>query len=199
VSKAEAKRISVARAVSQLHGIALSERCANLGLPIPAGGVLRFRMFDSEMELDARSFELKDLRRGEHAKADDHILLLHFLLHESPLIPSDKLVSFREFPGGGFYLEPFLSRCAKPLVKRFGNDIEAMKASAARFDHEPFEIGDLGLRIHALGHLQVVIVYRLGDDEFPPAAEILFNQPVRDVFCAEDAAVLASRVCFGLF
>jgi hypothetical protein len=28
---------------------------------------------------------------------------------------------------------------------------------------------------------------------------LFFNTPVRRAFCAEDAVVLASRICFGLF
>jgi hypothetical protein len=43
-----------------------------------------------------------------------------------------------------------------------------------------------------------MLVYRAGDDEFPASADLLFDACIRRVFCAEDAAVLGSRVCLGL-
>ena len=68
-----------------------------------------------------------------------------------------------------------------------------------RFDFQPLEYGDFSARIHAIGCLYVTLIYRLGDDEFPAEAELFFNAPVKRVFCADDASVLAGRICFGLF
>jgi hypothetical protein len=59
-------------------------------------------------------------------------------------------------------------------------------------------LGDLPARIHALGNLHLTLVYHLGDDELPPAADVLFDGCIRRVFGAEDAAVMASRICLGL-
>ena len=57
---------------------------------------------------------------------------------------------------------------------------------------------DLGARIHAFGPLHVTLVYYRGDEELGPSAELLFDAAIRAAFAAEDAAVLASRVCLGL-
>ncbi|MHB9138667.1 MAG: DUF3786 domain-containing protein, partial [Victivallaceae bacterium] len=42
------------------------------------------------------------------------------------------------------------------------------------------------------------LIYRAGDDEFPPEAEVLFDAAVKRVYVAEDAAVMAGRICIGL-
>jgi len=42
------------------------------------------------------------------------------------------------------------------------------------------------------------LVYRRGDDEFGPSAEVFFDSGLRKVFSAEDAATIASRICIGL-
>jgi hypothetical protein len=169
-----------------------------LKLPVPEHGRLAVRVFGADYTMTTDSFELLDAKTGSEAKEVDRILFLHLLLCEHPLIDSDELISFRAFPGGAFYLEPFLSRSVRPLVKRYGNRLEELQKAVNRFDFQPMGIGDFSVRIHGLGCLTVTLVYRLGDDEFPAEAELFFNAPVRRAFCAEDAVVLASRICLGL-
>ena len=68
----------------------------------------------------------------------------------------------------------------------------------SRYDWVPFEAGDLGERIHAVGRLDATLVYHRGDEEFGPAAEILFDACIKRVYTTEDVAQLASRICVGL-
>jgi hypothetical protein len=120
-------------------------------------------------------------------------------LCEQPLQPSDELIPFREFPGGMFYFEPFLSRTVRPLVKRYGNNLEKLKETLSYLDYEELELGDFGARIHCFGCIYITLIYRLGDEEFPAEAELLFNRPAKHALSAEDAVVMAARICFRLF
>jgi hypothetical protein len=199
MSKQDAQLEAIRQAVSKLQQIDLLARCAALKLPAPIDGRLKLRAFGTDFELTTNTFELMVCKTGAPAKEADRILVLHLLLCDVPLSPSDELVTFRDFAGGGFYLEPFLSRTVRPLVKRYGNKLDELKAAMNRFDFQSLELGDFSARIHGVGCLYVTLVYRLGDDEFPAEAELLFNAPVKRAFCAEDAAVLAGRICFGLF
>lgn len=198
MSKQTAQREAIRQAIEKLQPIDLLARCALLKLPAPEHGRLALRAFGADYTMTTDSFELLDAKTGSAAKEVDRILLLHLLLCEYPLIDSDELISFRTFPGGAFYLEPFLSRSVRPLVKRYGNRLEELQKAVNRFDFQPMGIGDFSVRIQGLGCLTVTLVYRLGDDEFPAEAELFFNAPVRRAFCAEDAVVLASRICLGL-
>lgn len=199
MSKQDAQIEAIRQAVEKLRDIDLAVRCEMLKLPQPEGEKLKIRAFAQDFELNVSTFELLNVKTGAPAKDADRILILHLLLCELPLTPSDELVTFRDFPGGSFYLEPFLSRTVRPLVKRYGNRLDELKAAMSRFDFQPLELGDFSARIHAVGCLYVTLIYRLGDDEFPAEAELFFNTPVKRAFCAEDAAVLAGRICFGLF
>ncbi len=199
MSKQDAQAEAIRRAVAKLKTVDLLARCADLKLPAPVDGCLNLRAFGADFKLITDTFELMVCKTGAPAKDADRILVLHLLLCELPLTPSDELVTFRDFPGGSFYLEPFLSRTVRPLVKRYGNRLDELKAAMSRFDFQPLELGDFSARIHAVGCLYVTLIYRLGDDEFPAEAELFFNTPVKRAFCAEDAAVLAGRICFGLF
>ncbi len=199
MSKQDAHDEAIRRAVDKLKTVDLFARCLALKLPAPVGGRLNLRAFGADFQLTIDTFELLVSKTGVPAKDADHILILHLLLCESTLNPSDELITFRDFPGGIFYLEPFLSRTVRPLAKRYGNRLDELKAAMNRFDFQLLEHGDFSARIHAVGCLYVTLIYRLGDDEFPADAELFFNAPVKRVFCADDASVLAGRICFGLF
>ena len=199
MSKAEAQSEAIERAVEKLREVNLSARCALLNLPQPENGILKFRAFAINFELNTETFELFKKRSGDPAKDSDRILILHLLLCEQPLRPSDELVSFRDFPGGMFYLKPFYSRTAVPLAERYGNNLEKLKETLSYLDYEEVDLGDFAARVHCIGCLYLTLIYRLGDDEFPAEMELLFNVPTQRAFCAEDAVVMAERVCFRLF
>ena len=199
MSKKAAQEEAVRQAVEKLQGVDIAARCAQLNLPQPESGILKFRAFAIHFELDTETFELVKRPSGDPAKETDRILILHLLLCEQPLRPSDELIAFREFPGGMFYQEPFLSRTVRPLVKRFGNNLDQLKETLSYLDFEELGLGDFSARIHCFGCITITLIYRLSDEEFPAEAELLFNRPAKHALSAEDAVVMAARVCFRLF
>lgn len=193
-----AQRAVVDRAAGELMRIDLGSRCRMLGLPSPQEGGLRFRAFGLDLLLTLPSFDLVLAESGNPAKLGDHILVLHYLQCDRRVTPTGDLISFRDLPGGRFYWQPFLSRGIEPLTRRIGDDLGLLTRRLSRYDWAPCEAGDLGARIHAIGRLDATLVYHRGDEEFGPAAEILFDACTRRVYSTEDVAQLASRICIGL-
>jgi len=185
-------------AVERLRGVDIAGRCESLGLPGLRDGSVQMRAFGEDMRLLLPGFQLVFAGNEEPVKAGDRILVLHYLLCDLPVEEKGELISFRELTGGQFYWEPFRSRTVRPLVGKIGNDLELLKTNLNRFDWEPVSLGDLGARIHAVGKLHCTLVYRTGDEEFPPAADFLFDSSFKRVYNAEDAAVLAGRICLSL-
>lgn len=179
-----------------------SVRCARLGIPDPAvtGGVLRLVVLGTTVELRPPEFQASVAGSDKPPKPADHLLALHYLLGEVPVIPTGDWITFRDFPGGQFYWEPFLSRSITVLIGRIGNNLAVLKDHLGRFSAavEPLSDGGLQATIQALGAIQMMLVYRPGDDEFPPSADVLYDSCARRILCAEDAAALASRFCLGL-
>ncbi len=198
MSQKEAQQKSLQKAKEELKKIDLTTQCRLLDLPSPDNNNLQLRIFGIDMTLDLSNLKLIITENNEPAKLSDHILLLHYLLNNKPIIPTQEEITFRQLPGGQFYWQPFLSRTANPLLGRIGNNPDLLKKNLGRFDWEPVSMGDLGAKIHGLGKLHVTLIYHKGDDEFGPAIDILFNSCIKDVFTAEDTAVLASRICLGL-
>jgi hypothetical protein len=197
MSKQEAQLEAIRRAKEKLTTVDLTARCSQLGLPIPQQGQMRFRAFDVELCLDS-SFDLVDTNTGKPARLGDHILVLHYLLCDVPLEPTGEWITFRDMPGGQFYWQPFLSRSINPLLARIGNNIELLQERLKRFDWQPTGGGDFAAVINGIGKLDAMLVYNLGDEEFGPAAQILFDACMKRVYVTEDIAQFAGRICLGL-
>ncbi len=186
-------------ALERLRGVDLARRCADLGLPGPRpDGSIILRAFGRDLELAPPDFDMVDVTTRETRHVFERILVLRYLGHEGPLKPSGELISFRDLPSGMFYWGPFRERSAAMLEKRIGNDTDLLRTRLDRFDWESYHAGDLGAVIHAVGAIRLYLIYRRGDEEFPPSAEILFDSVLRRVYSGEDAAVLAQRICAGL-
>lgn len=198
MSKKTGYEATIRAAVEKLRDIDLPGRCAGLGLPKPHEDRLEFRAFGTGMVLRLPDFELFQAGTDTPAKVSDRVLVLHYLLCDLPIPATDELISFRQMESGMFYWEAFLSRSVRPLAERIGNNLELLEKNLNRFDWQPVSLGDLGARIHAIGKVYVTLIYRLGDEEFPASADILFDAGIKRVYVTEDAAVLAGRICMGL-
>jgi hypothetical protein len=198
MSKTDGINEAIELAVGQLENTDMNTRARLLGLEMADDSNIKMRVFGKDMLLNTACFSLKNAADGKDAKPADRLLALHYLRCELPVKPAGELISFRDFSGGQFYYQPFLARTVIPLAGRFGNDLEQLKKNLGRFDWTPLNLGDFAAEIHALGALSVTLIYRLGDDEFPAEAEVLFDASAKRIFEAEDAAVTAGRICIGL-
>jgi hypothetical protein len=182
-------------AVEKLSSVDVAGRCRILELPPPdSDGTVTIGAFGHRLSLTPPEFNAVT-ESGDKADAVERILALHYLLCEIHVVPSGEIISFAELPGGQFYLGPYSKRTVSQLVRYFGNDVGLLRERAGRLDYEPVDIGDFGALINVIGKLKFLLVYRAGDDEFPPSADILFDSSIKKVFCNEDAAAAAGRLC----
>jgi len=183
-------------------GPSLSDRCARTGLPVPAtaNDAVRMPFFGKTLTLQPPGFDGLIVETGLPPKPSEHLLALHYLACDLPVTPENRWITFREFPGGAFYWPAFLSRAIHPLIKAIGNDLVKLRERLARFSamNEDGPADTVSARMVAVGKIEVLLVYRAGDEEFPPSADLLYDGCARRVYGAEDAAVLGGRVCFGL-
>jgi len=196
--KKEAYDNAVQLAVEKLRTRDFNVVCKNLGLQQPKSERLCMRAFGADIEMGLADFNITFAGTGEQLKISDRILILHYLLCDYPVKFNDQMISFRELSGGQFYWGPFRARSVNPLEKRFAQDLDGLRKNLDRFDWEPVAIGDLAARIHVMGNLYVTLIFRLGDEELPAAADLLFDSAVKRIYNAEDAAVLSGRICLGL-
>jgi hypothetical protein len=128
----------------------------------------------------------------------EQILILHYLLKTTGEALSGKNIDFRQVPEGSFYWSAFVSRAKKPLLETFGQDLEFYLQVAAQMGGEPLGLGDAAARFLAFPLVPVTHVLWRGDEEFPPEANILFDETVARHLPTEDIAALAGASVYRL-
>jgi hypothetical protein len=128
----------------------------------------------------------------------EQILILHYLLKTTGKPLSGKDIDFRQVPEGSFYWSAFVSRAKKPLLSTFGQDLGRYLEVAARMGGEAQELGDAAARFMAFPLVPVTHVLWRGDEEFPPEANILFDETIPQHLPTEDIAALAGASVYRL-
>jgi hypothetical protein len=128
----------------------------------------------------------------------EQILILHYLLHASGEPLTGRSIDFRQVPEGGFYWSAFVSRAKKPLLETFGHDLPLYVKVAAGMGGEPQPLGDAAARFMAFPRVPITHVLWGGDEEFPPEANILFDETIPRYFPTEDIAALSGASVYRL-
>ncbi|MGA9755204.1 MAG: DUF3786 domain-containing protein [Desulfobaccales bacterium] len=128
----------------------------------------------------------------------EQILILHYLLNASGEPPSGRSIDFRQVPEGGFYWSAFVSRAKKPLLETFGHDLALYVKVAASLGGEPQPLGDAAARFLAFPKVPITHILWGGDEEFPPEANILFDETIPGYLPTEDIAALSGASVYRL-
>jgi hypothetical protein len=128
----------------------------------------------------------------------EQILILHYLLTASGEPLTGRTIDFRQVPEGGFYWSAFVSRAKKPLLETFGYDLPLYLKVAASLGGEPQPLGDAAASFLAFPQVPITHVLWGGDEEFPPEANILFDETIPGYFPTEDIAALSGVSVYRL-
>jgi hypothetical protein len=85
------------------------------------------------------------------------------------------------------------------LIKTFGSKPGLLLKAAALMGGTPKEgLGDEAALFRVLPNIEILTVIHLGDDEFEPDGQVLFDRSVREALSIEDVAWLGSAVVYRL-
>ncbi|MBW1740923.1 MAG: DUF3786 domain-containing protein [Deltaproteobacteria bacterium] len=129
-------------------------------------------------------------------KIPDQVLLLHYLITAQGVPVGDEWITFREVPSGPFYYAAFIKRAITPLVKCFGGSPSLLEEVAHTIGQVLPSPGDKALKVLALPRVPVVLSLWKGDEEFPPEANLYFDQSIVSYLPTEDIAYLAGAVVY---
>lgn len=117
-------------------------------------------------------------------------LILRYLLHAKGMPPVGRDINYRDVPGGQVYYRNFYGRCILRLAGMFGKNIPAFRKAMKNVNGVKMEYGDISYRFQFLNNIYITFILWEDDEEFPPRANILFDENVPDYFDAEDLAVV---------
>lgn len=180
--------------VAYLNAKRLSE---TLGLPLrPGTKQLVLRMIDKDCVVD---FEAKTIKYAgpEEPEVTSYLqtLMLHYLEGAGKAQLANRLVTFREFEGGAIYYPAFKARTIDVIVKEFGDKPELLRRIGEAIRAEKVDIGSVGFKTHFFSRMPVVVILWLGDEEVPPAANVLFDANAGKILPTEDISVMGGTLC----
>lgn len=130
--------------------------------------------------------------------AHDHlsILILHFLAASLKGLPalSGQWVTFRELSGIQGYYQAYRQRAIEPIIRKYGQEPQAIKSVLARLPGSLTTGADLALVLETFPGVPLLIKLWRADSEFGPEANLYFDANIKDIFCIEDVVVLAQLV-----
>ncbi|MBI5935582.1 MAG: DUF3786 domain-containing protein [Chloroflexi bacterium] len=121
-------------------------------------------------------------------------LLIYYFAHSDGTPPAGEWISFADLPDGRVYSSAFQGYTGDLLAKTFLLDLDAFRAACQKADGIPVPFGDAAFRFRALPRVDLLLVYHLGDEDFPSTCKLLFDAHAGHFLPAEACAVLGSSL-----
>jgi hypothetical protein len=177
-----------------------AERCgAPFEQTADGAGFFLLRLMGTEYRAAFPVFELRSGGAWEDVLQDsaERILLCRYLCEGKRFPNQGKQLSYNEIPSGPLYYRNFEGRCLKRAAFTFGDDPALFRRVVEGLPGLRFEAldrGDAGYRFEFLNGLFMSLAVWAGDEEFPPSAQMLFDDNFVFAFAAEDLAVVGEVV-----
>jgi hypothetical protein len=120
-------------------------------------------------------------------RADDPLLeliLLVYLLNAQEETLAQEMITVQQLKDAHFFQGPH-DLHTKPLIDRFGRDLNGFRVAAASLGGVPIHAGDAGFRIKALPRVPLYYLLWEGDEEFEPRLSILFDRSIEKHLSAD--------------
>ena len=167
----------------------IAARCA---LPYnEAAHTFTFPLLGEEYRITHPDFAVTGTREPSNA---ERILFLRHMLDGSSAASTGQFLTYREFPWGEVYVQQFTGRCIMRYAFSYGFKPHVLRAVMEHLPAHPIPQSDVGYEITLMPGLYMQFLLWLGDDEFPPNAQILFSDNFRHAYSTEDMANIGDIV-----
>jgi hypothetical protein len=164
-------------------------------------GFFKLRIMGREYRVGFPDYRLIDPAGKTEENAEENILFIHYLCEGKYFPGQGGRLAYNEIPWGNVYYRNFEGRCLKRCAHTFGRDIPAFRtliADKPGLNAEALNAGDAGFRFEFINGLYISLILWAGDDEFPPSAQMLFDDNFVYAFTAEDLAAVGEIVIHRL-
>ena len=135
---------------------------------------------------------------NEHIHGALTVLVLHYLINSQPYSLRNKLISYRELPGGMVFYNAFRSIAINPIAQTFGEDLGAFETKAQALAGQRVEHGESAFEFKIFPRVLVTYILWAGDEEVPASANILFDESAQKHLHTEDLAEVGEVITHQL-
>jgi hypothetical protein len=137
--------------------------------------------------------EIKVVEEGSSATVPQYleIILLHYLLQSSGVPVADEWIAYRQLPGAPLSEFRFIQMAINPLLREFGNDVEAFRKAGEVLGGIPMtRTGDAAFKFIALPRIPMACIFYRGEEGIPSSINILFDAAAEHYLPTEDLSLL---------
>ena len=174
-----------------------AERLRGLGVEVSDEGGLVLASLCWRFALTADPFSMVLLPQGRECSVVWQILALNYLNADLPPEPG-RFVSFAEFAESRGYLRAFDGRVTERLSRTAGREAQGFIAACERCAGTQGTSRPLSYLFHFFPRFEFQVVRYEGDEDFPPACNVLFPDTALEVLSAESMIVAAERLVSAL-
>jgi len=161
-------------------------------------GEFTLHYFDESYLISYPQFQARDRMTGKECPPGLLFLFLHYFHTADGTSLADRWIGYRELPDGMFYSQAFQGYSGARLVSTFDNDLARFREAAQKTGGEELSLGDAAFMFRGLPRVPLAVVYWLGDDEFPPNANVLFDASAGHYMSTDALAVLGRELCIKI-
>jgi len=173
----------------------IKDKCSKAGAQYDEdSGRITIAYMNRQCLLTLPSCQLSLTDSNEEITAMDKTLIVHYLTMAKGTPLTDRLITYKQVPGGTPYFARFSHLVVEPLLSHFGEEPEMLIPAAEKLGGEKVNRGDVAVTIKAFSRVPVTIVLQRGDEEFPPTASVLFDSTVPDYLPSEDIRILCEII-----
>jgi hypothetical protein len=160
--------------------------------------VITLRFLNRSYRITLPDMDIKLAGSREEVPLKTGVLLLHYFIQAKGTPLSGKPITFKELAEGTLYFPTFTKRTISPLLKYFGGEPQKLAEAGRELDGQPADYGDAAVVINVFPYVPLTFVIWGGDDEFDPAASIMFDAAIGDYLATEDIVVVCEAAVWTL-
>lgn len=155
-----------------------------------AGQKFAVRVMGSNYQVSFPDGDVRDSNGQEFDNYKLKTMILRFLMNAKGVKSTGQDMVYRDVSGGNAYFACFEGRCLKRFAFTFNYNPKGLEKAMAAVGAKTLDQGDLSFKFEFINDMFMTVILWLGDDEFSPAAQILFDRNFESAFSAEDMAVM---------
>ncbi|MBA3027671.1 MAG: DUF3786 domain-containing protein [Desulfobacteraceae bacterium] len=125
----------------------------------------------------------------------NYLFIIQYLLRAKEIGIQNQWISEKDIPGGPTFFRGPHEIPTNLIVGRFGNDLDGFKQVCEQLNGTPIAMGDSAYRFQITPRIPVLVLYWIGDEDFPAEAKILYDKTITDHLASDIIFVLAVGVC----
>ncbi|NOX60333.1 MAG: DUF3786 domain-containing protein [Chloroflexi bacterium] len=163
--------------------------------PISASaGDFELSFFNRPIRVSYPDFLVRDASADRTLNVVEQAILAYYFHEANGVSPSHRWIAFSDLPDGAFYVAAFQSHTARELLRRFGDDMNALESAAHKLGGVRMDFAHVSFAFQVLPRVALMVACWQGDEDFPSSYRVLFDESVRHYMPTEGCAILGNML-----